>query len=124
MEGKPQFMWQSTVGGLRCRAIEERAGCEYIVRSTDAGSHPCSSQAGDEGHRRSAARQLPPHWGEHAAPPGAVQQEGQGGPAPHWQGVPAGLQAGVHDRLPKVRQRLHRAAEYRRGIDGCARNNP
>ncbi|KAJ9525651.1 hypothetical protein QJQ45_003331 [Haematococcus lacustris] len=30
---------------------------------------------------------------------------------------------GVNDRLPKVRQRLHRAAEYRRGIDGRARNN-
>ncbi|KAJ9509280.1 hypothetical protein QJQ45_001721 [Haematococcus lacustris] len=30
----------------------------------------------------------------------------------------------VNDRLPKVRQRLHRAAEYRRGIDGRARNNP
>ncbi|KAJ9507457.1 hypothetical protein QJQ45_006466 [Haematococcus lacustris] len=29
----------------------------------------------------------------------------------------------VNDRLPKVRQRLHRAAEYRRGIDGQARNN-
>ncbi|KAJ9509694.1 hypothetical protein QJQ45_011307 [Haematococcus lacustris] len=29
----------------------------------------------------------------------------------------------VNDRLPKVRQRLHRAAEYRRGIDGWARNN-
>ncbi|KAJ9509623.1 hypothetical protein QJQ45_011379 [Haematococcus lacustris] len=30
----------------------------------------------------------------------------------------------VNDRLPKVKQRLHRAAEYRRGIDGRARNNP
>ncbi|KAJ9508368.1 hypothetical protein QJQ45_011885 [Haematococcus lacustris] len=30
----------------------------------------------------------------------------------------------VDDRLPKVEQRLHRAAEYRRGIDGRARNNP
>ncbi|KAJ9510922.1 hypothetical protein QJQ45_027850 [Haematococcus lacustris] len=29
----------------------------------------------------------------------------------------------VNDRLPKGRQRLHRAAEYRRGIDGWARNN-
>ncbi|KAJ9507322.1 hypothetical protein QJQ45_006288 [Haematococcus lacustris] len=29
----------------------------------------------------------------------------------------------VNDRLPKVRQSLHRAAEYRRGIDGRARNN-
>ncbi|KAJ9508462.1 hypothetical protein QJQ45_011994 [Haematococcus lacustris] len=29
----------------------------------------------------------------------------------------------VNDRLPKVRQRLHRAAEYRRGIDGRACNN-
>ncbi|GFH22107.1 hypothetical protein HaLaN_19518 [Haematococcus lacustris] len=29
----------------------------------------------------------------------------------------------VNDRLPKVRQRLHRAAEYRRGIDGRVRNN-
>ncbi|KAJ9532006.1 hypothetical protein QJQ45_003715 [Haematococcus lacustris] len=29
----------------------------------------------------------------------------------------------VNDRLPKIRQRLHRAAEYRRGIDGQARNN-
>ncbi|KAJ9528990.1 hypothetical protein QJQ45_000552 [Haematococcus lacustris] len=29
----------------------------------------------------------------------------------------------VHDRLPKVKQRLHRAAEYRRGTDGRARNN-
>ncbi|KAJ9526981.1 hypothetical protein QJQ45_025308 [Haematococcus lacustris] len=29
----------------------------------------------------------------------------------------------VNDRLPKVRQRLHRAAEYRRGIDDRARNN-
>ncbi|KAJ9505427.1 hypothetical protein QJQ45_009483 [Haematococcus lacustris] len=29
----------------------------------------------------------------------------------------------VNDRLPKVKQRLHRAAEYRRGIDGQARNN-
>ncbi|KAJ9506642.1 hypothetical protein QJQ45_018153 [Haematococcus lacustris] len=29
----------------------------------------------------------------------------------------------VNDRLPKVRQRLHGAAEYRRGIDGRARNN-
>ncbi|KAJ9522125.1 hypothetical protein QJQ45_005151 [Haematococcus lacustris] len=29
----------------------------------------------------------------------------------------------VNDRLPKIRQRLHRAAEYRRGIDGRARNN-
>ncbi|KAJ9525831.1 hypothetical protein QJQ45_009293 [Haematococcus lacustris] len=29
----------------------------------------------------------------------------------------------VNDRLPKVGQRLHRAAEYRRGIDGRARNN-
>ncbi|KAJ9531271.1 hypothetical protein QJQ45_006712 [Haematococcus lacustris] len=29
----------------------------------------------------------------------------------------------VNDRLPKVKQRLHRAAEYRRGIDGRARNN-
>ncbi|KAJ9508322.1 hypothetical protein QJQ45_011832 [Haematococcus lacustris] len=30
----------------------------------------------------------------------------------------------VNDRLPKGRQRLHRAAEYRRGIDGRAHNNP
>ncbi|KAJ9528027.1 hypothetical protein QJQ45_005705 [Haematococcus lacustris] len=30
---------------------------------------------------------------------------------------------GVNDRLPKGMQRLHRAAEYRRGIDGRARNN-
>ncbi|KAJ9509585.1 hypothetical protein QJQ45_011212 [Haematococcus lacustris] len=30
----------------------------------------------------------------------------------------------VNDRLPKGRQRLHRAAEYWRGIDGQARNNP
>ncbi|KAJ9518280.1 hypothetical protein QJQ45_010230 [Haematococcus lacustris] len=29
----------------------------------------------------------------------------------------------VNDRLPKVKQRLHRAAEYRRGIDGRACNN-
>ncbi|KAJ9505792.1 hypothetical protein QJQ45_011931 [Haematococcus lacustris] len=29
----------------------------------------------------------------------------------------------VNDRLPKDRQRLHRAAEYRRGMDGQARNN-
>ncbi|KAJ9532028.1 hypothetical protein QJQ45_003753 [Haematococcus lacustris] len=29
----------------------------------------------------------------------------------------------VNDRLPKDRQRLHRAAAYRRGIDGRARNN-
>ncbi|KAJ9516400.1 hypothetical protein QJQ45_011078 [Haematococcus lacustris] len=29
----------------------------------------------------------------------------------------------VNDRLPKGRQRLHRAAEYRRGIDGRARIN-
>ncbi|KAJ9525778.1 hypothetical protein QJQ45_003397 [Haematococcus lacustris] len=29
----------------------------------------------------------------------------------------------VNDRLPKGRQRLHRAAEYGRGIDGRARNN-
>ncbi|KAJ9533721.1 hypothetical protein QJQ45_026818 [Haematococcus lacustris] len=29
----------------------------------------------------------------------------------------------VNDRLPKARQRLHRAAEFRRGIDGRARNN-
>ncbi|KAJ9508390.1 hypothetical protein QJQ45_011922 [Haematococcus lacustris] len=29
----------------------------------------------------------------------------------------------VNDRLPKVKQRLHRAAEYRRGIDGRAGNN-
>ncbi|KAJ9509512.1 hypothetical protein QJQ45_001978 [Haematococcus lacustris] len=29
----------------------------------------------------------------------------------------------VDDRLPKVRQKLHRAAEYRRGIDGRARSN-
>ncbi|KAJ9520434.1 hypothetical protein QJQ45_000157 [Haematococcus lacustris] len=29
----------------------------------------------------------------------------------------------VNDRLPKVKHRLHRAAEYRRGIDGRARNN-
>ncbi|KAJ9511577.1 hypothetical protein QJQ45_003612 [Haematococcus lacustris] len=29
----------------------------------------------------------------------------------------------VHDRLPKGKQRLHRAAEYHRGIDGRARNN-
>ncbi|KAJ9531233.1 hypothetical protein QJQ45_006667 [Haematococcus lacustris] len=29
----------------------------------------------------------------------------------------------VNDRLPKVKQRLHRAAEFRRGIDGRARNN-
>ncbi|KAJ9509267.1 hypothetical protein QJQ45_001719 [Haematococcus lacustris] len=29
----------------------------------------------------------------------------------------------VNDRLPKGRQRLHRTAEYRRGIDGRARNN-
>ncbi|KAJ9525649.1 hypothetical protein QJQ45_003321 [Haematococcus lacustris] len=29
----------------------------------------------------------------------------------------------VNDRLPKGRQRLHRAAEYRRGIDGRARND-
>ncbi|KAJ9508418.1 hypothetical protein QJQ45_011947 [Haematococcus lacustris] len=28
----------------------------------------------------------------------------------------------VNDRLPRDRQRLHRAAEYRRGIDGRARN--
>ncbi|KAJ9507059.1 hypothetical protein QJQ45_004660 [Haematococcus lacustris] len=28
----------------------------------------------------------------------------------------------ANDRLPKVRQRLHRAAEYLRGIDGRARN--
>ncbi|KAJ9516407.1 hypothetical protein QJQ45_011072 [Haematococcus lacustris] len=29
----------------------------------------------------------------------------------------------VNGRLPKGRQRFHRAAEYRRGIDGRARNN-
>ncbi|KAJ9509794.1 hypothetical protein QJQ45_011615 [Haematococcus lacustris] len=29
----------------------------------------------------------------------------------------------VKDRLPKVKQRLHRAAEHRSGIDGGARNN-
>ncbi|KAJ9505950.1 hypothetical protein QJQ45_002740 [Haematococcus lacustris] len=29
----------------------------------------------------------------------------------------------VNDRLPKVKQRLHRAAGYRRGTDGRARNN-
>ncbi|KAJ9508786.1 hypothetical protein QJQ45_028095 [Haematococcus lacustris] len=29
----------------------------------------------------------------------------------------------VNDRLPKGRQRLHRVAEYRQGIDGRARNN-
>ncbi|KAJ9525753.1 hypothetical protein QJQ45_003430 [Haematococcus lacustris] len=29
----------------------------------------------------------------------------------------------VNDRLPKVKQRLHRVAEYRRGINGRARNN-
>ncbi|KAJ9504693.1 hypothetical protein QJQ45_029472 [Haematococcus lacustris] len=29
----------------------------------------------------------------------------------------------VNDRLPKVRQQLHRDAEYRRGIDGRAHNN-
>ncbi|KAJ9522420.1 hypothetical protein QJQ45_008292 [Haematococcus lacustris] len=29
----------------------------------------------------------------------------------------------VNDRLPKVRQRLHRAVEYRRGIDGRTCNN-
>ncbi|GFH25904.1 hypothetical protein HaLaN_23947 [Haematococcus lacustris] len=29
----------------------------------------------------------------------------------------------VHDRVPKGRQRVHRAAEYRRGIGGRARNN-
>ncbi|KAJ9531052.1 hypothetical protein QJQ45_000933 [Haematococcus lacustris] len=29
----------------------------------------------------------------------------------------------LNDRLPKVKQRLHRAAEFRRGIDGRARNN-
>ncbi|KAJ9522075.1 hypothetical protein QJQ45_005121 [Haematococcus lacustris] len=29
----------------------------------------------------------------------------------------------VNDRLPKGKQRLHRAAKYRRGIDGRARNN-
>ncbi|KAJ9508536.1 hypothetical protein QJQ45_012079 [Haematococcus lacustris] len=29
----------------------------------------------------------------------------------------------VNDRLPKGRQRLHRAAQYRRGTDGRARNN-
>ncbi|KAJ9525977.1 hypothetical protein QJQ45_009363 [Haematococcus lacustris] len=29
----------------------------------------------------------------------------------------------INDRLPKGRQWLHRAAEYRRGIDGRARNN-
>ncbi|KAJ9509464.1 hypothetical protein QJQ45_001924 [Haematococcus lacustris] len=29
----------------------------------------------------------------------------------------------VNDRLPKGRQRLHRAAEHRRGIDGRAHNN-
>ncbi|KAJ9529286.1 hypothetical protein QJQ45_007966 [Haematococcus lacustris] len=35
------------------------------------------------------------------------------------------LMRGPHhrDRLPKIRQRLHRATEYRRGIDGRARNN-
>ncbi|KAJ9505416.1 hypothetical protein QJQ45_011259 [Haematococcus lacustris] len=30
----------------------------------------------------------------------------------------------INDRLPKGRQRLHRAAVYRRGIDGRVRNNP
>ncbi|KAJ9521576.1 hypothetical protein QJQ45_008906 [Haematococcus lacustris] len=30
----------------------------------------------------------------------------------------------ANDRLPKVMQRVHRAAEYRRGVDGRARNNP
>ncbi|KAJ9532231.1 hypothetical protein QJQ45_003869 [Haematococcus lacustris] len=30
----------------------------------------------------------------------------------------------VTDRLPKIRSRLHRAAEYRRGIDGQARKTP
>ncbi|KAJ9531387.1 hypothetical protein QJQ45_006909 [Haematococcus lacustris] len=29
----------------------------------------------------------------------------------------------LNDRRPKVKQRLHRAAEFRRGIDGRARNN-
>ncbi|KAJ9534286.1 hypothetical protein QJQ45_007044 [Haematococcus lacustris] len=29
----------------------------------------------------------------------------------------------LNDRLPKVKQRLHRAAEFWRGIDGRARNN-
>ncbi|KAJ9532650.1 hypothetical protein QJQ45_010711 [Haematococcus lacustris] len=30
----------------------------------------------------------------------------------------------INDRLTKVRQRMHRSAEYRRGINGRARNNP
>ncbi|GFH23525.1 hypothetical protein HaLaN_21148 [Haematococcus lacustris] len=29
--------------------------------------------------------QLPTHWGEQAAPPGAVQLEGPGGSGPRWQ---------------------------------------
>ncbi|KAJ9531583.1 hypothetical protein QJQ45_014952 [Haematococcus lacustris] len=43
-------------------------------------------------------------------------------PIGHQQGYQQGYKL-VNDRLPKGRQWLHRAAEYRRGIDGRARNN-
>ncbi|KAJ9533772.1 hypothetical protein QJQ45_026852 [Haematococcus lacustris] len=67
------------------------------------------------------ARQ-PSHWGEQAAPLELC----------HWKDLEALPPIGkeyrqgyklVSDRLPKDRQRLHRAAEYRRGIEGRARNN-
>ncbi|KAJ9509926.1 hypothetical protein QJQ45_011464 [Haematococcus lacustris] len=70
----------------------------------------------------SPAQSATAHWGEHAAPPELCQ----------WQDLEALPTVGeeyqqryklVNDRLPKDRQRLHRAAEYRRGFDGRARNN-
>ncbi|KAJ9509959.1 hypothetical protein QJQ45_011440 [Haematococcus lacustris] len=67
------------------------------------------------------ARQ-PSHWGEHAAPHRVVSWKDLEALAPTGKECQQRYKL-VNDGLPTVRQRLHRAAEYRRGIDGRARNN-
>ncbi|KAJ9508319.1 hypothetical protein QJQ45_011828 [Haematococcus lacustris] len=81
---------------------------------------PPMGQVAGPGHQ--PLPQLPTHWGEHAAPPGACSYEGLMALPAIGKEYQQGYKR-VNDRLPKVKQRLHRAAEYRRGIDGRARNN-
>ncbi|KAJ9531684.1 hypothetical protein QJQ45_021826 [Haematococcus lacustris] len=97
--------------------------------------HPAPAQdqpVPDQGPPPPAQAHPPPPPPAQAQPPPPAQDQ-QAAPAPTWasattQGPPMGqeYQQGykrLNDRRPKVKQRLHRAAEFRRVIDGRARNN-
>ncbi|KAJ9522184.1 hypothetical protein QJQ45_005239 [Haematococcus lacustris] len=66
--------------------------------------------------------ELAAHWREHAAPLELCQWEGLAALPPVGDKYQQHYEL-VKDRLPKGKQRLHRAAEYRRGLEARARNN-